>query len=292
MGQTGCAEAAETLNPCPKVQGGVQFFRRPAAGLFPGPGGSAGGADGDELVAGAEKERAVRQRGGREAGFAEGVFRGEGELVRGGHDEDVAQFAREENIPAVRHGRRGHALRRIRGEAFAVAHLAGLRIEAGERPIVAAAVEQAADEDRGLHVVAAAVVVPGDGRVFPVGVVGRDVAAGVGADGAHRGAAAVGAGEIDEVAGGERGRHGDVAAAVEFPELLAGGEIIAASVVPAVDGDLGAAAGGDDGGGAPGRDVGARGAPDFATVREIEGGEVGAFLDVALDDHFSGVDNR
>ena len=99
----GFAEAAKTLNPCPKVRGCVQFFRRPAEGLFLRPGRSAAGADRDEFVPRAEKQRAVRNRRRREAGFTEGVFRGDREFVRGRHDVDVTQLAGEENIPAVRH---------------------------------------------------------------------------------------------------------------------------------------------------------------------------------------------
>jgi hypothetical protein len=74
---------------------GVQIFRRYCDEV------SSGCGDGDEFVAGAEKERAGRNRGRGEAGFAEGIARSDGERGGDWNDENVAQLTREIKVAAV-----------------------------------------------------------------------------------------------------------------------------------------------------------------------------------------------
>src|SRR5512144_2879800 len=90
-----------------------------------------------------------------------------------------------------------------------------------------------------------------------------DVAAGVEPDRGHGRKAPVGAGQEDEPVRDDWRGHRNVAAAVQAPELLAGREVVAAGVMPAVHQDLRASAASVESRRAPGWDVLARDAPDL-----------------------------
>src|SRR5689334_12282059 len=101
-----------------------------------------------------------------------------GKLLLSGHDKYIPHLAREIEMPAVRHRRRGETLPELR-ETLAEMTRAGLRIEARENAIVIARKEQAPCRERRLHVAALTSLRPCNGRVCLARIVRRDVAIGL-----------------------------------------------------------------------------------------------------------------
>src|SRR5207302_6828571 len=160
-----------------------------------------------------------------------------GEHTAGTDNKHAAKLAGEKQMTPIGQRRRSEGFA-AGAEAFAVGNRARLRIEAGQYAVIETAINALADDDRCLHVVTLSRVRPRDGGVRRADFRWRDVACGIESDGLHGAKFSVPTGEIGQAAGHDRRGHRNVAAAVEFPNLSSGCEIISAVVMPAVDEDL------------------------------------------------------
>src|ERR1035441_4398116 len=119
-------------------------------------------ADGEQVFASTDIERAIGNRGGGHHGLAELVFGEHLVLAAGGQDEAVAVLVNDVDLVAGGHGRTAEAARPA-AETLLVQPLSRGQLHNREHAIVEAEVTQAAREQRGLHVVAGAFHGPGDG---------------------------------------------------------------------------------------------------------------------------------
>ena len=201
------------------------------------------------------------------------------------HDEDVPQFAREVEMPAVRHGRRGEALTAL-GKSLAEMNGAGAGIEAGEDAIVIAAKEQVAHDQRSLHVVALTSVRPRDERIRLARIFRRDLARCLGTNRLHRPPATMRARQVNVAVREDRRGHRNVPAAVERPDFRARGEVISRRLMPAIRDDLRALRSLHQGRRSPGRHLLSRRAPQFTPIVNIEARDERTLLHIAQHNHF------
>ena len=153
-------------------------------------------------------------------------------------------------------------------------------VETRQHAVVGASPKVRADHDGCLQVATLPRMRPHDGRVGAPDVRRGDVAPGRCPDRAHGPGIAMGTGQVDKAVGMDRGRHRNVAAAVEAPEFLPGRGIVRAGMVPTVHDHLQAAVRFDEPGASPGGHVATLGTPQRVSVVGVQRRHERILLDV------------
>src|SRR5438552_13029655 len=103
--------------------------------------------------------------------------------------------------------------------------------------------------------------------------------------------AAMSAGKISQTICYNWRWHGYITTAIEFPNLLAGGKIVSAGVMPAIHKDKDLRLDGGDSWSAPSGNIFAAGLPKLLAVGQIEYRQKGIGLHIAEDDDFALMNN-